>query len=303
MQPRVSPDAACAAAEDDLNATVTVLSLDGGGFRGVIELEILREIELMTGRRIGDLFDVCAATSVGSMAAAALFCPPSLPAAGSGLHALPMSAAEILKYIHEHPKDVTGARSSLRWRLHDWIAGKVLRLKALGRPALNADRIRKTLEKLFGHLRLSDVRAALVFPAYDVRSERPVLFSSSSARADPSANFLLVDAIRASSAVPSMFLPVEMKGGGGVQSPEGGPVCVDGGIWAANPSLLAYAEARRLFPGAGVRILLVALGTGAPQPGSPRSRRKAVRRRSFFAWVVPVMKFAPVKNLKLYIQI
>jgi patatin-like phospholipase/acyl hydrolase len=48
-----------------------VLSIDGGGIRGLIPAVVLAEIERRTGRRIADLFDLIAGTSTGGILAAA----------------------------------------------------------------------------------------------------------------------------------------------------------------------------------------------------------------------------------------
>ena len=49
-----------------------VLSIDGGGIRGLIPALVLAEIERRTGRRIAELFDLIAGTSTGGILASAL---------------------------------------------------------------------------------------------------------------------------------------------------------------------------------------------------------------------------------------
>lgn len=49
-----------------------VLSLDGGGIRGIIPCMVLQEIEERSGRPISDLFDLMAGTSTGGILAAGL---------------------------------------------------------------------------------------------------------------------------------------------------------------------------------------------------------------------------------------
>ena len=49
-----------------------ILFLDGGGMRGLIEIEILIDIERRTGRRITELFDWIVGTSTGGIVALAL---------------------------------------------------------------------------------------------------------------------------------------------------------------------------------------------------------------------------------------
>lgn len=49
-----------------------ILCLDGGGIRGLIQIEVLRQIEQATGRRITELFDWIVATSTGGVIALAM---------------------------------------------------------------------------------------------------------------------------------------------------------------------------------------------------------------------------------------
>ena len=53
----------------------TILSIDGGGIRGIIPAMILAEIERRTGRRIAEMFDLVAGTSTGGVLALGLTIP------------------------------------------------------------------------------------------------------------------------------------------------------------------------------------------------------------------------------------
>ena len=53
----------------------TILSIDGGGFRGIIPAMILAEIERRTGHRIAEMFDLIAGTSTGGILALGLTVP------------------------------------------------------------------------------------------------------------------------------------------------------------------------------------------------------------------------------------
>ena len=49
-----------------------ILCLDGGGVRGLVQIEILRQIEKRTGKKITDLFDWIVGTSTGGIIALAM---------------------------------------------------------------------------------------------------------------------------------------------------------------------------------------------------------------------------------------
>src|SRR3954449_6127259 len=57
-----------------------VLSIDGGGIRGLIPALVLAEVERRSQKQVYELFDLIAGTSTGGILACALCAPAPLPA-------------------------------------------------------------------------------------------------------------------------------------------------------------------------------------------------------------------------------
>jgi hypothetical protein len=85
---------------------------------------------------------------------------------------------------------------------------------------------------------------------------RPYFFKSFRARTEPARNFFMRQAGRATAAAPTYFEPglIELSAVGRL-------VLVDGGVFANNPAMCAWAEARKIYPEAA-DILVLSLGTG-----------------------------------------
>lgn len=57
-----------------------ILSIDGGGIRGIVPALVLADLEARTGQRVSDLFDLVAGTSTGGVLALALTRDDPVPA-------------------------------------------------------------------------------------------------------------------------------------------------------------------------------------------------------------------------------
>jgi patatin-like phospholipase/acyl hydrolase len=94
--------------------------------------------------------------------------------------------------------------------------------------------------------------------AYDIERREALFFRSSRARTDPASDFSFVDAARATSAAPTYFEPARVSDVAGAATYS----LVDGGVFALNPAMCAYAEL--LATGRRDEVdLVVSLGTGS----------------------------------------
>lgn len=209
---------------------IRVLSIDGGGMRGIIPLLILHELEQKIGRAVGDEFQLIAGTSTGGLIACAL----SLKEAGTGK--AKFSAEKILKLYEKNATKIF-PKQRQPWSL----------VKSLFRPVYGLDGLEATFQEILGDAQLSDCRIPLLVTAYDVRNFQPIYFSSrfvvrGCTGFDTRKNLFLTDICRATSAAPT-YLPSHV-----FDIPafaDGQPLsvnCVDGGVFLNNPALGALTE-------------------------------------------------------------
>jgi len=224
---------------------VRVLSIDGGGIRGLIPAVVLAEVERRTNRRISELFDLIAGTSTGGILACGLTAPsPEDPSR-------PRYRAEELIGLYEEEGPRIFARSLLK---------RIFSVQGLFDERYEADGLDRALARYLGDARLSETLTPVFITAYDLQERSAFFFRSERARRDPDRDdYTLADAARATAAAPTYFEPVEVRPVGADDDARGRPL-IDGGVFATNPAMCAYAEVLR-DPEARVE-LVASLGTG-----------------------------------------
>jgi uncharacterized protein len=245
-------------------ARVNILSIDGGGIRGLIPAVVLAEIERRTGRRVADLFGLIAGTSTGGILACALARPgddgrPRFEAAEL-IELYEREGPEIFR--HDPLKDVESVGGLADERYDDTALNDVLR-------------------RYLGDARLSQTLTEVLVTAYEIEQRRAFFFRSTRARTDPAEDFLLAAVARATSAAPSYFEPARVEDVGGTRS----LALVDGGVFAINPSLCALADVTK----AGRRdelTIIASLGTGSH---TRPLRFEEVRTWGELKWARPIL--------------
>jgi patatin-like phospholipase/acyl hydrolase len=216
---------------------MNVLSLDGGGIRGVIPAMVLAALEERTGKRTAELFDLIAGTSTGGIIALGLTVP--------GQDGAPRWTANDLVsfYVTEGPRVFEHSIG------HEFASGLgLLDQKFDARP------LEQALEQYFGEALLSEALTDVMVTSYDLEHRQPFFFKSHRAKDVPQHDWPMRSAARATSAAPTYFEPERLVAEGVEFA-----LC-DGGVFANNPAMCAYAEVRRDHPRARVRM--VSLGTG-----------------------------------------
>ncbi len=227
---------------------IKVLSIDGGGIRGIIPAMVLGEIEDRTEKPASELFDLIAGTSTGGILALGL----AKPAVGSNK---PQYKAEELAELYEKE----GGRIFSRSVWH--------RTRALGstlEEKYPSEGIEGVLDEYFGETRLQDALTSVLVTAYEIERRIPWFFRSEKAKGRIDYDFPMKQVARATSAAPTYFEPVKI----GAEDSSDYYALIDGGVFANNPALCAYVEARGYLEMEGssyppdADLLLVSLGTG-----------------------------------------
>ena len=239
-----------------------ILSVDGGGIRGIIPAIILAEIEKRTRKRVAEIFDLMAGTSTGGIVIAGL-CKKDKPQ---------YSANDLVEFYREYGpyifKSSFFRRSILSW---------------FNCAQYSHKNIESILEKYFGDDTLQNTLNNVLLTSYDIQNNCPFFFKSWK----EDRNFIkLRDVLRAATAAPTYFAPKYLK----INQKE--MVLVDGGVFANNPAACAYASGKRLFPNDD--IIILSIGTGR----TDRSIRYSNSRKfGKIGWIKPLLNVMFASNL------
>lgn len=262
---------------------ITILSIDGGGIRGILPGVILAYLEEQLQEktknpevRLCDYFDLLAGTSTGGI----LTCMYVTP--------------------DERNRPKFSAQDAVDLYLKN---GEKIFSIPLGRRILNcfglfeakypAVNIERTLRTYLGDVKLSQALKPCMITAYEIFQRKTVFFNQVDTRKGTTKDFFMRDVARSTSAAPTYFKPAE------IHSTFGAPLyLVDGGMFANNPSMCAYAEARTLKfseilsrddkpdnPNA-FEMVLISIGTGSQGDPYPYSKAK---KWGVVGWLKPLI--------------
>jgi patatin-like phospholipase/acyl hydrolase len=209
----------------------TLLSIDGGGVRGMIPATILEFLEEKLQEldgpdvRIADYFDIIAGTSTGGLVTAMLTAP------NEKNHPI-FTAKDITRFYLEKCPYIFPPPKKGIW---GWLRTQY---RVLMGPKYSGDFLHSIIKKLCRDIRLNETLTDIVIPAYDINLQQPIIFSSLEARKDKSKDAFLSDVCIGTSAAP-MYLPSHCFT---TQDSQGKPRSfhlIDGGVAANDPTSLA----------------------------------------------------------------
>ncbi|KAM1940190.1 hypothetical protein ACFX13_027926 [Malus domestica] len=241
--------------------TVTVLSIDGGGIKGLIPSTLLAFLESKLqdldgpDARIADYFNTIAGTSTGGLITTMLTAPNK--------DNRPMYQAKDLTtfYLDHCPKIFPQNRGKNLLTSIKSLVGAVMG------PKYDGKYLRTLLSGLLGDLTLKDTLTNVLIPSFDIKYLQPVVFSTIDAKDHPLKNAKLSDTCVSTSAAPT-YHPAHYFD---VKDDEGRTRTfdlVDGGVAANNPTMMAISHINREMlrkgsdPMDAKRLLVLSLGTG-----------------------------------------
>ncbi len=227
-----------------------ILTIDGGGVRGVVPARILQEIEERTGKPIAALFDMVGGTSTGAIIGGGLVIPdtqdPTKPR---------FSAKEILSFYHDMAPRVF---PEMRFKsIRKFSSGALYDPKPL----------EDILEKKFGNAKMRDMLTSFLVPATDIKNFKPVWITHLKGRKDASeegwGSMLLRDALRATTTAPTFFPAryFETTPNEDMPGVKHRHALIDGGFFGGNTMRHLMAQAKKMAP-PDAEIIVVHIGTG-----------------------------------------
>lgn len=222
-----------------------VLSLTGGGYRGLFTAQVIVELCDLARRQapLDRVFDVFAGTSIGGLMACAL--------------AIGVRPRRVLDAIDAHGGSVFPKKRQRTAR------------RVFFGSLYDSDNLAKAVDSALGQkasIKLKDLRTGLLVPAINWVSGTTELFQSAAFGKAHASDATLRDVCLATSAAPTYFKPHEVDGA----------ELLDGGLIANNPDTITLLEVARRWPARLGQVQMLSIGTaGTAARGEPRKADKS----------------------------
>lgn len=233
---------------------VWILTIDGGGIRGIIPALILKELEsrlqsVNKKQPLHKYFRLISGTSTGGIIAAGL----AAPRPGSKKKAA-STPAELVELYRDHGQRIFDRNFFRRLR------EAVLDPASIIQEKYDAHNLEGELRDRLGMAKISDTLTDVMMTAYDIGNRRTVFMSSMRTQGgNPPDDYYFWEAARATSAAPTYFEPARVRN----LTKNRTETLVDGGVFANHPGMAAAIEMLKSDTSlsfADLRIL--SLGTG-----------------------------------------
>lgn len=260
-------------------SVVTVLTIDGGGVRGIIPATLLSFLESKLqeidgpAARISDYFDVIAGTSTGGLMTTMLVVPDEN-------NRPQYSANDIKEFYFYHAPKIFPQISRIAF------LNKVANFfgEVVG-PKYDGKYLRSITREILQNITLNQTLTDIIIPTFDIKRLQPMIFTTDDAKEFVWKNALLSDVCISTSAAPTFFPPhyfETVDADGTYRSFD----LIDGGVAANNPTQVAITHilkeiliGKRKFSDIesidSSRMLVLSLGTGIPKRSEKYDSRTA----------------------------
>lgn len=198
-----------------------ILSIDGGGLRGIVPLLILKKIEELEKKKIHQLFDLIVGTSTGGIIAC------GLTTTKDGINPI-LSIDDMI--------DLYTTKGHIIFPQDKSVLNKIKnKINSLFNPQYSPDGLDKLLTEYFGDFTLNQTLKPIIVTSYDIKQNEVLMFKSRKSN-ELFLNPKIKDVCRATSAAPT-YLPSHTMSYGDVDR-----ICIDGGIYINNPAMAAISD-------------------------------------------------------------
>lgn len=219
-----------------------ILTIDGGGIKGVFPASLLASVEDTIGDKISNYFDLIVGTSTGGIIALAL---------GIGL-----PAQEILEFYETLGIEVFKGNKLIN------------AIKQIGLSKYRQKPLKVALESKFGNRKLGESKKRLVIPSVNLENGEVYIYKTSHhPRLQRDYKQTIVEVALATSAAPSYF-PTQVN--------SSGTPLVDGGLFANNPMGLAVVEAIGMLNWDRSSLRILSLGCTKEPLNITRGRKSSL---------------------------
>lgn len=240
-----------------------ILSIDGGGIKGLYSAQILKHFEEKFDCHLSDYFDMICGTSTGGLIALAL--------------SLKIPASEICDFYDNEGPKIFPKFKKVKFMGASYSNGTRKQLVAGGK--FTDVNLKAALIKIFGDKKIAESNNLLCIPSYNITEARPFVFKFDHIEGDLNRDnkAYYVDVALATSAAPTYFPMAQIPYYDNKQF-------IDGGVWGNNPTLVGYLEALQYFVGKGKqfdKLKILSISSLSLIGGKPTGLK---RQRSFLDW-------------------
>jgi hypothetical protein len=222
------------------SSLVTILSIDGGGIRGIIPAYFLNVIEQETQLRTAHLFDFLVGVSTGSILASGLTVPDK--------NGEPKYSANDMLNIYKNDAKAVFTAS---------LTHKIMTLSGLLGPKFQSSGMQHLTASYFGNIEMVDLLSHVILFGYDVKNKGLIAFSNSKFQTKNMPYYKVRDVVDGATAIMSYFASKSLYD----TNKQLRHMIADATLVLNNPTAMSFLYALKQCPRAP-HFLIISLGTG-----------------------------------------